>query len=63
MAKVYLLNDADIERLRAAIDRDPDNGFKGGGSQHLSQQERDAHREAHRFFNYQVCTWIDGVTK
>lgn len=61
--KVYLLHESDIERLRTLIDRDPKHGYEGGSSTVLSEMERRAHDEAHRFYNYQICRWIDEVTK
>lgn len=57
--KVYLLKDEDFEELLTAIDRDPSRGTSGGSSQVLTQQQRDAHTEAHRFFNYHIRVWMD----
>lgn len=59
--KVYILKESDIKALLTAIDRDPSHGYNGGSSVVLSQQEREAHEQAHRFYNYQVRTWIDRV--
>jgi hypothetical protein len=59
--KVYLLKDSDFAALIAAIDRDPSHGVRGGSSAVLTEGQRRAHEEAHRFFNYQVRTWIDSV--
>ena len=61
MAKVYLLTQDDIDLLKTLIDRDPDHGLQGGSSQHGA--DREAHREAHRFYNYQVQSWIAKVTR
>lgn len=60
--RVYLLTDEDIEALTAAIDRDPMWGTQGGSSCVMTEKAREAHEEAHRFFNYQVRAWIDRVT-
>lgn len=59
--KVFLLKESDFEKLLLMIDRDPRNGYTGGSSQVLSLDEERAHNEAHRFFNYQIRTWIDSV--
>lgn len=61
--KAYILQEADFAALLAAIDRDPAYGQRGGSSDVLSEKEREAHARAHRFFNYQVRTWIEGVKK
>lgn len=61
--KVYLLKDSDFEALTAAIDRDPRWGENGGSSQILNPEEREAHQEAHRFFNYQIRRWIDAMKR
>lgn len=61
MAKVYLLTEKDFEDLLARIDRDPKWGARGGSSGVLSEAERLAHEAAHRFYNYQLRSWIDGV--
>ena len=59
--KAYILSDKDFEDLLAAIDRDPRWGTQGGSSSVLSQVEKDAHDNAHRFYNYQLRTWINQV--
>ena len=59
--KVYLLKDSDLQRLLDNIDRNPEHGYKGGSSQVLDEQERQAHKEAHKFYNYQIRTWIDSI--
>jgi len=61
--KVYMLTQDDIDLLTTMTDRNPRHGDRGGSSQVLSKQESDAHDEAHRFYNYQVRTWIQKVTK
>jgi hypothetical protein len=58
MAKVFLLTQDNFDALLAAIDRDPTWGTQGGSSATMTQAERDIHDRAHRFFNYQVRTWI-----
>jgi hypothetical protein len=60
--KVYILKEEDFEALNMAISRDPRWGVSGGSGVMLSEEERKAHDEAHRFFNYQVRTWIQKVT-
>lgn len=57
--KVYLLTEEDFTLLRTMVDRNPQHGHKGGSSMSLTTQEQKAHDAAHRFYNYQVCTWID----
>ena len=63
--KAYLLSQADLDRLRAMVDRDPEHGYEGGSSQCdvNDGKNRMAYAEAHRFYNFQVCRWIDEVTK
>lgn len=61
--KVYLLKDTDFQRLCDSIERDPSCGLTGGSSQVLSEEERQAHGTARRFFNYHVRVWIDSVKK
>lgn len=63
MAKAYILTEADFERLKLMVDRDPRHGTQGGSSAVLSRAEQDAHAQAHRFFNYQIHEWISEVTK
>lgn len=59
--KAYILKDSDFEKLLLQIDRDPKYGKSGGGSTSLVEQERRIYEEVHRFYNYQVRTWIDEV--
>lgn len=61
--KVYILKDSDFEHLLTSIDRDPRHGERGGSSQVLSTVEEGAHDDAHRFYNYQVRTWINLVQR
>jgi hypothetical protein len=61
--KVYMLTQADIDRLLLMVDRDPKHGHQGGSSQAQvrdPQNER-AHDEAHSFYAYQVRSWVDSV--
>jgi hypothetical protein len=60
--KAYILSDADFEMLLSAIDRDPHWGTRGS-SQTMNAEELSAHQNAHRFFNYQIRTWLDNVKK
>ncbi len=59
--KVFLLKDVDLERLLLMVDRNPAHGHDGGSSQTFNAEERKAHDEAHRFYNYQVRTWVNQV--
>ena len=59
--KVYLIKEADIQRLFLMVDRDPTHGPDGGSSQVLSKEEEAAYRAANGFYNYQVRTWADQV--
>lgn len=61
--KVYLLKESDFDALLVAIDRDPIHGLNGGSSDALGEKEREAHKKAHRFYNYQIRCWIDNVKK
>lgn len=59
--RVYLLKESDFERLLSEISRDPRHGVDGGSSVILLGAEQQAHDEAHRFYNYLIRKWIDGV--
>lgn len=61
--KVYVIQDSDFEALTTALDRDPKHGPTGGSSTVLTPEEQRAHDEAHRFFNYQVRTWIERMKR
>jgi hypothetical protein len=61
--KAFILTEADFEKLLAGIDRDPRYGDNGGSSVSLSAEQQAAYTEAHRFFNYQIRTWISEVKK
>lgn len=61
--KAFILSESDFENLLADIDRDPRYGMKGGSSQTFTEEQRAAYEEAHRFFNYQIRSWIDKVKK
>lgn len=61
MSKVYLITDADIERLKTMLTADPRHGTGGGSSHALSKAEEQAHQDAHRFFWYHVHRWLDEV--
>ncbi len=59
--KVYLLKDSDLQRLLDNLDRNPEHGYRGGSSQVFNKQERQAYKEAHQFYNYQIRNWIDSI--
>lgn len=61
--KTYLLTDADFDKLRLFVDRNPTHGYQGGSSTVLSPIEEKAHDEAHRFYNYQVHKWINEMSQ
>jgi hypothetical protein len=61
--KVYMLRQQDFDDLLARIDRDPSWGCEGGSSIVMNDEERRAHDAAHRFFNYQVRTWLETVKR
>ena len=61
--KAYILTESDFERLKTLIDRNPTHGYDGGSGRVLDEQERRAHDDAHRFYNYQVHKWLDEVKK
>jgi hypothetical protein len=58
--KAYILTDEDIRSLLMALDRDPERGINGGSSV-LGNAEKDAHRDAHRFYNYQIHKWLADI--
>jgi len=63
--KMYMLTQADMDRLLLAIDRDPEHGSQGGSADSSVNDpgKRMIYSEAHRFYNYQVRKWIDDVSK
>lgn len=61
--KAFILSEKEFEDLLAAIDRNPEHGPQGGSSSTFTDVERRAFHDAHRFYNYQVRTWIDRVQK
>lgn len=63
--KMYLLTQADIDRLLLRVDRDPKHGAKGGSSDSSVRdpEQNAAFDKAHGFYNYQVRAWIDEVSK
>lgn len=65
MAKVYILNQGDIDRLLLMICRDPQHGTEGGSSDSSVNDpgRREAYDTAHRFYNYQIRKWIDEVIR
>lgn len=63
--KVYVINEDDVARLKAFVNRDPQHGYNGGSSDSTVNDpgRREAYDEAHRFYNYQVHRWLSEVTK
>ena len=63
--KAYILSDDDIEKLLLMIDRDPKHGNAGGCSRpDVRDEEHDrVYDEVHRFYNFQVRRWLDGIKK
>lgn len=63
--RAYILTESDFEKLLAKIDRDPKHGRNGGSSNaEVRHPEHDrAYDEAHRFYNYQVRSWVDDVQR
>lgn len=61
--KVYILTDQDFDKLLAEIDRNPEYGQAGGSSRALSKNERRAFEQAHRFYNFLIRKWIDGMKR
>lgn len=60
--KAFILTEADLERLILRIDRNPQHGTTGGSSRGTPTPEQlMVENAAHRFYNYQVRTWIDEV--
>ncbi len=56
--KCFLLSEEDFELLSTLVDRDPAHGHDGGSSQSITEEERMVYSKVHRFYNYQVRTWI-----
>lgn len=61
--KVYLIREEDITHLLTLVDRNPSHGSQGGSSAVLTDVEKQAHDKAHRFYNYQVIRWIEGIKR
>ncbi len=61
--KAYIITDEDIEKLKTELARDPKYGYGGGTQTILTEQEKKAHEDAHRFYWYIVSSWVDKVTK
>ena len=59
--KVFQLTQGDFDKLLLLIDQNPEQS--GGSSHHMSDTDRRAHQEAHRFYNYHIRGWIDEVTR
>ncbi len=59
--KVYILKEEDFENLLLKIDRDARHGHDGGSSQCFTEEESRAQKVAHKFYNYQIRTWISKV--
>lgn len=53
--KVYQINDADVDRLRSALEEDPSR------NKALSAEEKAALETAHRFYMYRVVRWVQEV--
>lgn len=63
--KAFIITQADLDRLKLHVDRDPKHGMDGGSSQ-ASVRDKDKepiYDEVHRFYNYQVHKWINSVTQ
>ena len=63
--KIYMLTEADFERLLLKIDRDPMHGRKGGSSNAAVRDpsQQPIWDEVHGFYNYRLRSWIDEVQK
>lgn len=61
MAKVYMLTDADFEKLILMIDQNPEQSH--GSSAHTDDAARRIYLEAHRRYNYWVRKWITEVQR
>lgn len=57
--KVYILKESDFQQLLDNIDRNPEHGMQGGSSQSFDKESREAYKDAHRFYNYHIRSWID----
>ena len=61
--KVYVLKESDFEALRTALTIDPKRAERGTGGRTLTEEERAAYEDAHRFYNYQICNWIEAMKR
>jgi len=61
MAKIFLITQKDLDRLFLLVDQNPEQ--YGGGSNHMSDEQRNIYRDAHRFYNYNVRKWVDEIVK
>lgn len=60
MSKVYILTQEDIDSLREKLNADPKRTHASNTSTPERQQATD---EAHRFYKFQIETWIGKVTE
>jgi hypothetical protein len=62
--RVYILTDADLEKLLAAIDiLRVATGYSGGSSLVFSKEETQMLEKTHAFYDYQVRGWVSDIKK
>lgn len=59
MSRVYLLTESDFENLLLRIAQDPRPRIPAENPH--SSEHRDLIEQAHRFYNYEIRTWLTGV--
>lgn len=57
--KVYMLTEADFERLLLRIGQDPRPRIPAQSPHNADH--RDLIEQAHRFYNYEIHTWLSAV--
>lgn len=58
--KAYILTEKDLESLKTKINISPKYGY-GGSSKIISEDDARIYDEAHHFYNYQICKWIEEI--
>lgn len=61
--KAYILTEEDFNTLLLKLDRNPEHGYNGGGSTIIRDSDRSAYDEVHRFYNYQIHSWLEQIKK
>lgn len=61
--KVFVIKESDIENLRLRLKRDSRDAIANAGVDLSAAKLQQAFDAAHRFYVYQIETWLSEVTK